>query len=78
MKLEELAYRLGFGARRRAELAEYYRQRSEREWLWRPPPPPRRRRRGRVWVHGHVGCLGCSAPLLVALAVVGALVAWMG
>ena len=66
--MNDMAYRLGFGARRRAELAAYYRDRNERAWVRRPPPRRRSRSRGRVYVHGHVGCLGCSAPLLVALA----------
>jgi hypothetical protein len=35
----------------------------------------RYRRRPRVYLRGHIGCLGCSIPLLAVLGVLGAALA---
>lgn len=79
MTREELAYRLGFGARRRAEVDAAFAARYSNAYIGRPVRRHGRRGyRPRVYLRGGIGCIGCSVPLIVALAAVGALVAWMG
>lgn len=78
MSREDLAYRLGFGARRRAEVDAAYRARYAGVRRIRPPyrMSGRRGHRPRVYLRGNAGCLGCSVPLMVALAGAIAAVIW--